>query len=488
MSEEKEKILFLDMRDIQCGRLSWRDEAGEPVHTSHPEGESRDVKSVPDRSPRGIWIHALPAKKLGPTGEWEGWGRIVHDQGMYRSWHIEADGFPPQGNGSPAETDNPVRIEIVYRESDDGIDWREKARCLLDVPGQRHPDGQTFMIDPLAPPAERYRFVYCAIPPDDVAEKMYREYEKWPPFYQDERIVGRGRRFGLYTAVSRDGLSWKAVEEPLMMHSSDTDTSVYYEEGIRKYVLYTRMYRQDRRWIGRAESDDFVNWSPVRPVMWPVMDDPFDYDIYLNAFTCYPNHPEYKLMFPMFYHRFTERSDVRLYSSDDGMAWHAVPGGPVFETGDPGDWDSDFITGGKDLMPFRNGQMAIPITASQYPHKYPRWEPVWEAWKTGWAVWTEDRLCAVMADDEGEFWTMPHRPAGRKLTVNFRTGKAGQIRIGINGVEGRSIQDCDALTGDSAKEPVTWGGSPDTKVGSGESVVLQVWMRDTELFCLDWRG
>ena len=486
MSEGRKKILFIDMRDIQCGKLSWCDGEGMPVSTSHPEGSPRAVTALPVKSPQGIRIESYPAEKMGPTGEWEGWWRIIHDQGMYRSWRIEVDGHPPQGNGSPAETENPERIEIVYRESDNGMDWRAKHRSRLEVPGQRHPDGQTSMIDPQASPEERYRFVYCAIPPRDLAEKMYREYAERPPLYQDERIVGRGRRFCLYTAVSADGLSWKAVPIPLMMHSSDTDTSVYYEEDIRKYVMYTRMYRQDRRWVGRSESDDFISWSPVRPVVWPVMADPLHYDVYLNAFSRYPDQPEYRLMFPMFYHRFTERSDVRLYASDDGMAWHAVPGEPVLTTGSPGDWDSDFITGGKDLMPFGNGKMAIPIAASQYPHKYPRWAPVWDAWKKGWAVWPRDRLSAVRADDEGEFWTVPDLPAGGKLKVNFRTGRAGQVRIGLDGVDGRSAGDCDVLSGDSDGEPVTWGGSPDTGVRDGEKAVLHVRMRDTELFSLEW--
>lgn len=51
---------------------------------------------------------------------------------------------------------------------------------------------------------------------------------------------------------------------------------------------------------------------------------------------------------------------------------------------------------------------------------------------------------------------MPAVPAGRQVRLNFRTPMAGEIRGGIQGVEGRSIQDCDPLAGDWLDRTVTW--------------------------------
>ena len=42
-----------------------------------------------------------------------------------------------------------------------------------------------------------------------------------------------------------------------MLHPSDTDTTVLWDPALGKYVMFTRMFREDRRWIGRAEADDF---------------------------------------------------------------------------------------------------------------------------------------------------------------------------------------------------------------------------------------
>ena len=164
-----------------------------------------------------------------------------------------------------------------------------------------------------------------------------------------------------------------------------------------------------------------------------------DHDVYLNAFTRYPDCPEYRLMFAMHFHHFTERSDLRLLSSDDGMVWQPVPGGSAVGTGPSGSWYSDFITGGKDLMPFGSDEIAIPVAGSRYPHKYPRWPNVLDAWQMGWAVWPKDRLCALKADREGECWTVPAEHQGSVLRLNYRAYEAGQIRIGIEGAAGRSI-------------------------------------------------
>ena len=50
-------------------------------------------------------------------------------------------------------------------------------------------------------------------------------------------------------------------------------------------------------------------------------------------------------------------------------------------------------------------------------------------------------LCAVVADYEGEFLTFPLTPTSRQLKLNFRTPQAGEVKVGIIGVDGRSVAD-----------------------------------------------
>jgi len=479
---KRDKLLFFDWRDIQCGNLAWIAPDGARHGVSNPPEPQVPMRAEPRAVPWGIRLEAQPARKTDKVDDWKGWGRILWDQGRYRSWYFEINGHAKLGSGSPAHAAPPSSVVICGVESDDGFHWGPPTRSQIHVEGHQGFDGVSFFIDPAAPPAQRYKFIYCArIPEEKYYSKYLKEYMQRPARHRDERISEQ-RVYGMFAAASPDGVEWTALPEPFMLHPSDTDTTVLWDPDIERYVMYTRMMRQGRRWVGRAEAQDFMHWGPVEPLFWPRLDDPPDYDIYLNGHSFYPGHPEYRVMFPMFYMRYTERSEVRLYSSADGMAWNQVPGPPVIEPGGPGAWDCEFIGNGKDLVHFGAGRIATPYSGTAYPHKHPRWPAVWDAWSMAWAWWPEDRLCAVQADRQGEFWTAPVVPAGRQLCLNLRTPMAGQVRVGIEGVPGRSAADCDPLWGDHLAQTVTWGGQADIGAAEGQPIALHFQLRCAELF------
>ena len=104
----------------------------------------------------------------------------------------------------------------------------------------------TFLIDPHAPAEQRYKFIYCAQFAKGMFQPQLEAYLQQPSRYRDDRISTQ-RRFGMFAAVSPDGVSWTALSKPLMLHPSDTDTTVLWDEGLGKYVMYTRMFRSGRR-------------------------------------------------------------------------------------------------------------------------------------------------------------------------------------------------------------------------------------------------
>ncbi len=481
----RHKLLFFDWRDVDCGHVLWQTPEGDTIDVTAADEPQRDVHARPSGVPYGIRLQAQPARTTDPFTGWRGWGRTIYHDGKYRSWFLEIDGNSQLGSGSRAQRRDRQAVVVCAVESEDGMHWSDVGRCPLEVPGQYGFDGFTFFIDPVAPAASRYKIVYCASVPDQLSRPLFEARKERAAQCHDEREIGKPGPC-LMCATSPDGLRWTACSRPLMMHTSDTDTTVYWDAQIEKYVLYTRLFCQTRRWIGRAESDDFFSWGPVEPVLWPRLDDPPDYDLYLNGRSTYPGLPEYQLLFPLVYQRFTERSHVRLHASTDGVAWNQVPGGPVIQPGESGAWDSEFIGSGKDLLPFGVGRVAIPYTATEYPHKYPRWSAVWDAWKAGWAWWPEDRLCGLVADREGQFQTVPMYPGGRRLRANCRTQRAGEVCIGIQGVEGRSAESCDPLHGDLSNAQVTWQGASDAGFRDGEPIRLQVRLRCAELYALEW--
>lgn len=211
--------------------------------------------------------------------------------------------------------------------------------------------------------------------------QLWERFQKLHPRHRDVRIR-EDRLNGLYALTSPDGLEWQRHPDPLLIHFGDTDTSFYYNHCLECYVMYTRLYNQERRWIGRAETEDFWNWQPVQPLIWPNLNSSISEDIYTNARCTYPGLPEYHLMFPMFYERFTQRSHIRMYSSHDGMVWNEVPGSPVITPEMIGD-GIEFMGGRGDLVPFQDG-VGLKVGGTPYPHKYPRWSHVLESHKSAW--------------------------------------------------------------------------------------------------------
>ena len=158
----------------------------------------------------------------------------------------------------------------------------------------------------------------------------------------------------------------------------------------------------------------------------------------------------------------------------------------MLSPGAPDEWDGEFITGGRGLVPLGNDRVGMMYSGTRFPHKYPRWPGVLEAPRVAWAWWPKGRLCAVVADEEGEFFTAPLIPAGRELKLNVRTRRAGWVQVGVADCSGRAVADCDPVFGDHLAQTVHWKGQADIGVQAGEPVILHFKLRAAELFGFEW--
>lgn len=484
MTPIQKTYLFTDVRHIRCGDLEWVSPDGQRLPVAGPPLPEVEARSRTGMLPYGIRLAAQQAIKMQPLPKTGRFGRVVFDSGLYRSWYLHYEHRPGENLGAYS-TQTPLEVGIGYSESKDGFEWVERGRCTFPVRGQTGFDGFGVFIDPRGPASERYKVVYSARPPEGERPALWAGYQKVHPRYRDVRMREH-HLYAMYGVVSPDGLNWEALPEPLMVHMSDTDTTVYYDDWLERYVMYTRLYWQERRWVGRAEAEDFRRWGPVQPFLWPDLGGSLSDDIYTNGRTEYPGLPGYHFLFPMVYHRFQQTSDIRLYSSADGICWMAVPGGPVIAPGEAGSWDSEFLGAGKDLVPLGTDRVAIPYGGTSYPHKYPRWARVLEAVRAAWAWWPKGRLCAVVADQVGEFHTFGITPGGRELRINVRTRRGSEVRVGLAGVPGRSVDDCDPVTGDHLAWTVRWRGQSDLGVQEGEKVSLHFKLRSAEVFGFEW--
>lgn len=474
--------MFTDHRLIRPSDLGWAAPDGKELPLTNPPYPVVDAHAIPKYVPYGVRLVAVPARIDKVEGDPQpGPGVVVPvDDGYYAfGFNVE---YPPGKDLGAYSTAEPISVSITGYKSKDLYKWDDLGKSAIDIKGQTQMDGFTAFYDPHGSPEERFKVVYMAHPPKERLPALWEAYQKLHPRYRDVRLDANSLTC-MYGATSPDGIKWTPIKEPLFVHKSDTDTTVVYNEWLGKYVMYTRLYLTERRMIAIAEATDFRKWEPVEPLIWAGLDEPVYSDVYLNAYTTYPGMPEYHFMFPMFYNRFDQRSDIRMFTSIDGLHWNQVPGGPILTTDMFKDSSIEFLVASKPLLPLANGRVGVRYGAARYPHKYPRWKEGLKGGESGWAWWENGRLVAVKADEEGEFVTFSIPVMGKELRINARTPKAGMIKVGLGG---RPIEDCDPIVGDSYAHRVTWKGSAEVGVEKGQTISIKFHLRKAELFGFEW--
>ena len=177
------------------------------------------------------------------------------------------------------------------------------------------------------------------------------------------------------------------------------------------------------------------------------------------------------------------------------MSWTRIPGGSILPADDPRSWDAGFVTASIDLVPLPGGKVGLPYGGARYPHKYPRNRHTWDAMKKAYALWTKERITALIADEAGRFTTLPLLFDGRRLRLNYRTAQGGELRVEAaesrrsgghsKALPGRSFADCIPLAGDETDRIVAWKGGEDLGHRDGQPVTLRFRMRSASLFAFE---
>jgi hypothetical protein len=304
--------------------------------------------------------------------------------------------------------------------------------------------------------------------------------------------IGEHNKRFIRLASSPDGLHWTPRPEPLMCHMSDTQTTVYYDEVLKRYVGFFRLSYNDHRAIGRTESPNLDAWPIPKVVLFPepAHDRPGD-DYYISGYSRYPGTRAMHLMIATIFKRHIDSAELGLAASMDGEHWTWVPGGPILQPGPEGSWDGGCVFGGINLTELPDGRVVFPYHGFAYPHKFPRnYTP--HLGQLGLAGWPKERLSAVVADEDGEFVTRPLSAQGTRLFLNFETGRTGYIKVSVEGdrkhpLTDRTIELCDALFGNQPKKQVTWKGQETVGVKPGETFTLRFQLRAAKLYSFEIR-
>jgi len=425
---------------------------------------------------------------LFPDKPWEKGGfhrgSVIFEDGLFKMWY--------------GALDEAGKTQCVcYATSRDGRAWEKPSLGIFEWEGSG--DNNILMMreeeDNLGP--------VCVFkdPADRDPERRYKLV--YGHFSEDE--AGR-RIFGLSAATSPDGLHWTRIPKPLFTDDRPFDTFniVFWDDYLGKYVAYVRRRvkqkapREDRfpaeptarRFVGRAESTDFVNWtSPNCIVLGPDDRDPLESDYYGPGVFKYCDHA-YFMMTPFFDHT-TDQVLIRLASSRENLVWRFVGERlPFINHGDPGQWDSMQIYPLVPAVP-HGDRLYIYYLGSDIGHYAgrPRSKQKRNV-AIGLATLPLDGFVSLQAGYmPGVVTTWPLRFKGNCLFLNVETHKVDEetwpesgLAVEILDEEGYVIpgherKSCDRITESDSRQRVSWKGRWDIGSLEGTPVKLRFHLR-----------
>ncbi len=475
--------LFIDWRYVYPGIVGWKTPEGKDA-ALFAYDQIDGVTGSPYKVPYGIKLVPQMAEKIGPIltndREWEflfSCATLLDLGGKYGLWY---EVTPPKNQG--------MSSLLCYAESTDGVNWKKPELGLFEFNGSKANNiifssaqcpyknfhGDSVFLDPNASPEERFKVIFWSknVPKETLARLKAENPESVTPYGTKEEAC-------MLLGTSPDGFKWKFSDKPLYSHVGDTQTCVDYDPFLKRYVLLSRTFAMYRRAICRAETADLTRWPAPEICLWSPSDgDPSD-DLYLNSKSIYPGTQTMHLAFVTLYRRRADTTAIRIATSMDTALWNWLPG-EVLQPGQPGTWDGGCVFALRGLTEIPGDRVVLPFTGYVHPHKYPRFGHVGQY---GLASWTKERIVALQADEDGEFWTPEFiLPPDKKLYLNFDVKRAGYIRVEV---ADRKFSDCDPLFGNALKKQVTWKGNASLGGKNGEPTSLRFRMRSAKLFSFE---
>lgn len=412
---------------------------------------------------------------------------LFEDEGLYRLYYdlgeVEDD---------EADKDLGTNRVLAYAESADGVDWVKPSLGTVTARGSRD-NNLVFGLD-ASPGRDAHGAMVFKDPSagDDARYKLIS-------------IGSYEGRFCVYGAVSHDGLRWRTIDKPLIYnYLNDVQTSARFDPEKGRYVGYFRGWTAHehgtshaRRSITYAETDDFEHWPrPELLVAADVHDGP-DTDIYTNSYSPWPDADAH-LMFPAFYHRSGDFTDVQMMTSRDGVRWERPLRQPVIQGGEPGAYSEGGVYAGCGLVSLRPGEVSLPFAPRRSSHNRLFFDNSQPEEGILTATWRQDGFMSLETESTGECTTLLVDFTGSRLELNSWTRFGGEIRVEMAdasndnrrvhapAIAGRSFEDCDPITGDHLSHAVTWKGESDVSPWAGRTVRVRLRLRRARLYAMQF--
>lgn len=443
---------------------------------------------------------------------WEGTGSGYHsvfkDGDLYRmyykAWHIEVKDGKFITNRHP--------LFCCYAESDDGIVWRKPNLGIHDFEGSKE---NNIVITSGSVGDLKVDAGHPAVFRDDNPNAS--------PEGKYKAILRSSGKSGLIVFQSADGINWSPLsKKPILsgVGAFDSQNLAFWDPTIRKYRAYWRAFSagvtNEKEWkpggyriIRTATSDDLENWSPHQDLRYE--NSPAEH-LYTNQVKPYHRAPHLLIGFPTRYvdrgasQSMSELPDQKeretraaankrygyavteglLMAGRDGVhfkRWNEAFLRPGEER--PGTWHYGAQYAGWHAVETKSSLPGAPNELSLYAT-----EGYWHGKGSSLRRYTLrlDGFVSVHAGWEGgELITKPIRFAGDRLSLNFSSSAAGDVRVEIQGEDGKPIpgfteEDCVPQFGDTVNRIVHWKNGPDVSDLAGRTVRLRFVLKDADLY------
>ena len=399
-------------------------------------------------------------------------------------------------------------------ESEDGIEWTKPELDVIEFEGSTNNN--------LVYGGPHTEFAPFLDSNPDAAED-----ERYKAFAVSDR-TRTGER-GLLPLASPDGLCWHQLsDDPIITNGPfDSHNVPFWDEWRGEYAVYARgvgnsldsvryndathrfepspqtsggQREQGRefgggvRWIRRATSKDFVQWTPLEDI--DCGDTPFEH-LYTSAITPYDRAPGTYLMFPSRYvpHRQPDNeiaqkasagvNDIAFMSSRDGLNFDRsfmeafIRPGQVIEN-----WRERGIYVGSGIV------KSSPEVMSLYSRQH-RYLP--SVHLRRYSLRTDGFVSMNAGSSGGEFTTRPFMFSGAELELNYSTSAVGSVRVEIldghgTPVPGLSLADAPEKFGDEIDGVFHWNGDGDLGRLAGTTVRLHFVLKDADVYAFRFRN
>ncbi|MEX2577812.1 MAG: hypothetical protein WD342_02045 [Verrucomicrobiales bacterium] len=457
--------------------------------------------------------HPVPREVvLEHDAPWEGTGSGYHsvfrDGDLYRmyykAWHIEVKDGKFITNRHP--------LYCCYAESDDGIVWRKPNLGLHEFEGSKE---NNIVIT---------SGTYGDLKADAGHPAVFLdENPDADPKAKYKAILRSSGKAGLLVFASPDGIHWSPLSKEPLFHgvgAFDSQNLAFWDPTIGKYRAYWRAFgsgvtnEKERkpegiRIVRTSTSDDLVAWTPHRDLQYE--NSPAEH-LYTNHVKPYHRAPHILIGFPTRYidrgpsdsmSALPDEKEREARAEASKRFGYALTEGLLMASRDGVNfkrWNEAFLRPGEE----RPGTW-------HYGAQYPAWHAVetestlpgaandlslyategyWHGKGSTLRRYTLrlDGFVSVNAGwDGGELITKPIIFDGERLSLNFATSAAGDVRVEIQDENGKPIPgfgeaDCSPQFGDTVDRVVHWKNGPDVSELGGRTVRLRFLLKDAALY------